>query len=319
MKTLGTNYMQTDLWAKHKSKFGWKIEPLDFQSKTYYSYSRYVPLLGQLNYLPNIYGVTTTNASEFTELMRHRHGFGVKLELYQPFDDALLESLQTNGWQLAKKHIQYRDTVLINLLPSENEIFMSFKSRCRNEARKAINLGVTIEEVEASEANLALMYKLIQSTSRRKDFFVRDEAFTRSYWHAFKAANQLHLYFAKYNNEVLAGAVVLVNGDNAWYKDGGSVRNKGNLMAPRLLQWEIIKKLKAEGIKQYDLSGIPKESELESSSMRGIYTFKTGYSNDVTALMPALELPLNRRYQLWGLVEKQWLRVFNLFAHTLWY
>lgn len=311
--------MQTDLWAKHKSKFGWKIEPINFQDHTYYSYSRYVPVLGQLNYLPNISGITTNNAAEFTRLMRDKQGFGVRLELYQHYDEQLLKSLVSNGWKLASKHIQYRDTVLIDLTPSEDDIFMSFKSRCRNEARKAINLGVTIDEVEASESNLTTMYSLIHSTSQRKKFFVRDEAFTKSYWEAFKSAGQLHLYFAKYNNEVLAGAVVLVVSDNAWYKDGGSVRDKGNLMGPRLLQWEIIKKLKAQGIKQYDLSGVPKESELESSSMRGIYTFKTGYSNEVTALMPTLELSLNFCYKLWGLVEKQWLRVFNLFAHTLWY
>ena len=311
--------MQTDLWAKHKSRFGWKVEPISFQDHTYYSYHRSIPILGQLNYLPNISGIATNNAKEFTELMHNRQGFGIKLELYQQYDEQLLKSLISSGWKLASKHVQYRDTVLIDLQPSEDEIFMSFKSRCRNEARKAINLGVTIDEVEANESNLTAMYSLIHSTSQRKEFFVRDEAFTKSYWEAFKSAGQLHLYFAKYNHEVLAGAVVLVAGDSAWYKDGGSVRDKGNLMGPRLLQWEVIKKLKAEGIKQYDLSGVPKESELESSSMRGIYTFKTGYSNEVTALMPTLELPLNLRYMLWRPVEKQWLRVYNLFAHTLWY
>lgn len=319
MTAQNPNYMQTDIWANHKAKFGWKVEPINFQDQTYYSYSRYVPILGRLNYLPNISGITIDNSAEFTKLMRPRQGFGVKLELYQPYDADILKSLVANGWKLASKHIQYRDTVLIDLRPSENDIFMSFKSRCRNEARKAINLGVTIEEVEANDVNLTLMHKLIQSTSRRKDFFVRDEAFTKSYWEAFKSAGQLHLFFAKYKNEVLAGAVVLVVGDSAWYKDGGSVRDKGNLMAPRLLQWEVIKKLRAQGVKQYDLSGVPKESELESSSMRGIYTFKTGYSNNVAALMPTLELPLNAKYKLWGIFEKQWLRVYNLFAHTLWY
>lgn len=311
--------MQTDIWAQHKSKFGWTPLKINFQDRIYYSYNRYVPFLGRLQYLTNISGIDTDNVRVFTREIKKRKGFAAKLELYQPYNEDLIKSLNSEGWKIAKKHVQYRDTVVIDLTPSIDDIFMSFKSRCRNEARKAINLGLKIEEVKLTELNFDTMFELMSNTSSRKGFFMRDEAFTKNYWLSFTNAGKIHMFFAKYNNEIIAGAIVLVVGENAWYKDGGSVKEKGNLMGPRLLQWEIMKKLKTLGIKQYDLSGVPKESELETSSMRGIYTFKTGYSTEVTELMPTLELPLNYKYRFWGSFEKQWLRIYNLYAHTLWY
>jgi len=47
--------------------------------------------------------------------------------------------------------------------------------------------------------------------------------------------------------------------------------------------------------------------------------FKTAYSKNTVELMPTMELPLSKRYALWPKAEKQWLRVYNLFAHNLWW
>ena len=90
-------------------------------------------------------------------------------------------------------------------------------------------------------------------------------------------------------------------------------------MAPRLLQWEIIKDLRHQGVTKYDFSGVPSPEEAAASHMKGLYVFKTGFSNDLTAYMPALELPLGPLYKLWPKAEPQFLRLYSGFKKDFWY
>ncbi len=69
------------------------------------------------------------------------------------------------------------------------------------------------------------------------------------------------LYFAWHEGRVVAGAFVALYGPNAWYKDGGSLRDQPQLMASRLLQWGIIRDLAEVGIERYDLGHVPPPGE----------------------------------------------------------
>jgi len=118
------------------------------------------------------------------------------------------------------------------------------------------------------------MYELMQVTSTRNKFYIRDMKFTMAYWQKFNQLGQLKLFFAKHEDDLLSGAIILTSNKLAWYKDGGSTRVKSNLMAARLLQWEAMKALKKAGVNTYDLGGIPSPESHHTSSMHGIYVFK---------------------------------------------
>ncbi len=318
------HYMQTDTWAAVKQAYGWRYKksPLAVHGLDEVGiYSRAVPGLGRLYYVPNLDGVTLENAADFSGQIRQAvsNGFAIKLELYQPYDEQLLAALEKAGWRKARKHVQYRHTVQVDLKPDEQAILAGFKKRCRYEIKKSQSMGVVVEEAKPTDGNLQAMYELMQATSRRNKFYIRDNKFTMQYWQAFREKGSLRLFFARHQGDTLAGAVVLIHGDKAWYKDGGSVRTKASHLAPRLLQWEIMRALKAGGVKTYDLGGIPDPASYESSSMPGIYVFKAGYAREAVRFMPALELPLSRRHKLWPKAEPQWLRIYNLFAGNLWY
>lgn len=309
------HYMQSQLWADVKQRFGWKYAEHD----GLIIYSRSIPGVGKLLYAPGV-----TNVSDpalFTEVIKRHAGkaFGARLELNQVHNEELLEQFRQAGWKMSQKHVQYRHTVTVDLSQKEDDIWMSFKSRGRYEVLQAQKFGVVIEEAEPTDANLQKMYDLMKVTSTRNKFYIRDLKFSMYYWKAFAQKGQLKLFFAKHEDDVLAGAVILTNGELAWYKDGGSVRVKSNMMAARLLQWEAMKNLKKDCITTYDLGGIPAPESHQDSSMRGIYVFKTAYSKESVELMPTLELPLSKRYKLWPKAEKQWLRAYNLFAHNLWW
>lgn len=324
MTRTAAHYMQTDLWGDIKQPQGWRYQEITVPDDVLPyagAYVRRVPGLGKLYYLPNVEGVTVGNAAAMTTRLREaaKGGFALKLELYQPYDEELLQKLKSEGWHEAVRHIQYRHTILIDLVQDEQALLMSFKKRCRYEIKKSQEAGVTVEQAEPTDDNLQTMYELMHATSRRNKFYIRDKQFSMRYWKKFREEGQLKLFFAKHEGDTLAGAVVLTNNGTAWYKDGGSVRQKSNLMAPRLLQWEIMRALKGSGTRQYDLGGIPDPAKYQESSMPGIYVFKAGYSREHVMLMPTLELGLKKTYKLWPKAEPQWLRAYNFFARKLWY
>jgi lipid II:glycine glycyltransferase (peptidoglycan interpeptide bridge formation enzyme) len=316
--TSSVHYMQTEAWAKVKQDYGWSYEA----TNEAIVYKRQVPTIGILLYIPGLAGITAKNASDFTEWLQNsykRVAFGVRLELNQPHNEELLTALEKSGWHTTTKHVQYRHTVIVDLSPPEDAIWMSLKSRGRYEILQAQKFGVDAQEVTPTDENLEKMYDLMQTTSSRNKFYIRDKKFTMDYWQQFRDQGLLKLFFASHEGDLLAGATIIANDELAWYKEGGSVRLKSHMMSARLLQWEVMKVLKRAGIKTYDLGGIPDPSEQKTSSMHGIYVFKTGFSKNTIELMPTLELPFSARYKLWPKAEKQWLRVYNLFAHNLWW
>lgn len=316
--------MQIGAWADIKSTFGWKTEEVSLASipdTPIFIYSRSVPSLGKFHYLPGITGISEDNAKQFTrELKRNlTSGFGARIEPYQIYDESVINALEKAGWQRIKRHVQYRDTILIDLSQKEEAILASFKSRARYEIKQATTFGVSVEEAELSTRNLEIMYGLLEETSKRNKFYIRDRKFTMKYWKRFAGEGRLKLFFARHEEDILAGAVIIVNKDYAWYKEGGSQVGKNNLLGPRLLLWEAMRALKKGGVKTFDLGGIPNPENHENSSMRGIYVFKSAFSRETVTLMPAMELALNSKYKLWPKTEEQWLRVYNLFARNLWY
>lgn len=315
--------MQTSTWANCRLMNGWKhivLEMAEIPAGKVIVYYKIVPGLGRLYYIPGLSGIDQRNLISLTkELKKLKKAFGVRLELDQPADAQLLAKMQQHGWRVSRKHIQYRHTVAIDLNASLDEIWMSLKSRGRYEVLQAQKAGVKAVQVEPNEENLTKMYNLMQTTSSRNRFYIRDKNFTLNYWRSFRKNDDLELWFAKHDGDLLAGAIVLKSGLKAWYKDGGSVRLKSNLMAARALQWEIISSLNKKGYKEYDLSGIPDPSKHQTSSMHGIYVFKTGYSKETIELIPTLDLPLSPAYKLWPKVEANWLRLYNIFKRSLWY
>ena len=318
------HYMQSSAWGESKAKTQWPVSRFVAAGNDLVLpiqiFSRTVPSLGRLHYAPNISGLTAAIIPALTKQLTSQYGKGLafKLECYQPLSDELVTAFKASGWIKANS-VQARNTVIVNIEGTPDELLMRFKKRARYEVRLAERSGVRIEKVAVTEQNLKHLTSLMNVTAKRSGSFFRKESYTSKYWQAFARTGQGHLYFAWHDMDLLAGAFVVTYGKTGWYKDGGSVRQKANLMGPRFLQWHIMCDLQTLGVTHYDLSGIPALSELETSSMKGLYTFKTGFTHDTTNFMPAMELPFGRRHPLWAPAEPQFLRLYSGFRKDFWY
>jgi lipid II:glycine glycyltransferase (peptidoglycan interpeptide bridge formation enzyme) len=151
---------------------------------------------------------------------------------------------------------------------------------------------------------------------------MRQREYFLGYWQEQIKTGQAQLFFAKYEGVVVAAAFVTYLGHNSWYKDGGSSREQSKLMAPYLLQWEIMRWLKAKGVTKYDLVGIPPLDQLnESHAFYGLYHFKSGFAGTEMQFIGTYDLPLSAwKYQIWRhLGERLTLAYYAKFKKELWY
>ncbi len=318
------HYIQSSAWGESKARSQWPVSRLVAYTEngilSLQVFSRTVPGLGRLHYAPEVAGVATENIPALTQQLYSQYGKGLvfKLELYQPYSEELIKAFEENGWVMGKS-VQHRNTVIVDLTGTEEDLFGRIKKRARYEIRVAQRNNVRVEKVAVTPEKLDLLATLMNITAKRSGAFFRKNKYSNKYWQSFAKNNQGSLYFAYHDMDLLAGAFVITYSNRAWYKDGGSVRHKSELMGPRFLQWEIMRDLQKQGIQFYDLCGIPAVEDLEKSSMKGLYVFKTGFACETTKFMPAMELPFGKRYSIWQKTENEFLRLYSGFTKDFWY
>ena len=207
------------------------------------------------------------------------------------------------GLEKSRHDVQIsRATIIVDLRPDEDALLASFKPKCRYNIRLAQRHGVTVAPVPLDDESIDTMYSLMASTRDRAGFTLRSKEYFSQYWHLHAAAGQGQLFFASLDGEVLAGVFATYLGRKAWYKDGGSTKEHAAVMAPHLLQWEVMRWLRARGVEAYDLVAVPPAAELKPSHpLYGLYRFKSGFSERITEYVGTWDLPIRRsRYAAWN-------------------
>lgn len=314
------HFLQSAEWAKVKATSSWKSRRLELKfGKRFYPivlYSRGIPGLGRVHYIPKLARLRPSDVAAMTLKIQRsiRGGVGIRLEIDQPYSARLHNALLAAEW-LPAPAVQYDHTVVIDLQKTPEELFGSFKKRARWEISAASRRGVVIEKADINTEKLRFMFDMLRVTSRRANFRTRSRRFSYRYWRLFAKQGRGHLYVARHELDILAAAYVINIGDRAYYKDGGSVRHKTNLFASRLMQWQIMQDMQAQGCTSYDLCGVPGDSVQQ----KGIYLFKTGFGDPIR-LQGSYILPLyTRRYGVWSRMEPTLLKIYLKVYRQLWY
>ena len=100
---------------------------------------------------------------------------GQENERENPIGTAVLGELETRGWRLSEEQIQFRNTVLIDLSLSEDELLARMKQKTRYNLRLASRKGVKVRV--GSRNDLGMLYRMYAETSLRDGFVIRDEGY----------------------------------------------------------------------------------------------------------------------------------------------
>ena len=218
----------------------------------------------------------------------------------------ITSELKRRGWEYASDQIQFKNTVVIDLNPTEDELLARMKQKTRYNIRLAEKKGVSLRVGKLED--LPMLYKMYAETSVRDGFVIRDEAYYKTAWELFMK-NQSPVsslqppitnyqlphtepLIAEVNNQPVAAIFVFYFAGRAYYVYGMSRDAHREKMPTYLLQWEAMKRAKARGCAAYDLWGAPEVFD-ESDSMWGVYRFKEGLGGKIVRTLGAWDYAPN--------------------------
>jgi peptidoglycan pentaglycine glycine transferase (the first glycine) len=199
---------------------------------------------------------------------------------------AVVSELKRNGWMYSSDQIQFKNTVVIDLSPTEEEMLARMKQKTRYNVRLAEKKGVSLRV--GTLVDFPMLYKMYAETSVRDGFVIRDEGYYKTVWTLFMKSSEPNCepLIAEVDGEPVAAIFVFYFARRAYYVYGMSRSVHREKMSTYLLQWEAMKRAKAKGCTAYDLWGAPDVFD-ESDSMWGVYRFKEGLGGQVVRTLGA--------------------------------
>lgn len=221
-----------------------------------------------------------------------------------PDGQAVSSELVRRGWRYSSDQIQFKNTILIDLRPSEEELLSRMKQKTRYNIRLAEKKGVTLRI--GTTDDFGMLYKMYAETSVRDGFVIRDENYYETVWRTFaqhpaggspSAITNYQLPFAEpliaqVDNEPVAAIFVFYFAGRAYYVYGMSRDVHREKMPSYLLQWEAIRRARVRGCAFYDLWGAPELFD-QSDSLWGVYRFKEGLGGRVVRTLGAWDFAPN--------------------------
>jgi peptidoglycan pentaglycine glycine transferase (the first glycine) len=314
--------LQSWAWGEFKSRHGWRAtrllfkredEPVAAASVLQRKLPRlplsilYVPKGPALDWQDQNLALSILSALEAFARQRRAILLKIDPDIYYPSDDLPPEEvgestrpecapeigriLESRGWRFSDDQIQFRNTVLLDLEPPEEDLLAQMKQKTRYNVRLAGRRGVTIRE--GGLGDLDLFHQLYAETSERDEFLIRPAEYYLDAWQTFLSAGTAKLLLAEFEGEAVAGLLLFVFGTTAWYMYGASSNRHRKHMPNQLLQWEAMRQAKAAGCLLYDLWGAPDHLD-ESDPMWGVVRFKLGLGGYLVEGLGAWDYPASR-------------------------
>jgi len=197
-----------------------------------------------------------------------------------------------------------RNTQCIDLTLSESAILAQMKQKGRYSLGVAQRYGVSVVE-DASQQGIEDFLNIYRETFDRKGLDAHDAEYFHALIPRLSAPEHGNIYFAEYQGMRLATALVLYSGHMATYFYGGSRAVHRNVMAPYMLQFEIMRRAKARGCQCYDLFGVTPQNE-PRDGWTDISIFKRKFGGRELRFVPTLEYIYDpTAYQAWKDVKEE--------------
>jgi peptidoglycan pentaglycine glycine transferase (the first glycine) len=328
--------LQTWEWSQVKAKFGWKPMPFVWTVETGSAKSsvaaaamvlrRSISIGGfaaRLNvlYIPKGPNLDWTNISLTMQVLNDLQAFAkkqgaifLKLDpdvalgtgipasmeaVENPAGQRLQQELKKRGWVFSQDQIQFRNTVLVNLEPSEDDLLGRMKQKTRYNIRLAGKKGVSVRR--GTSADIPLLYRMYAETSVRDGFLIRSEDYYRTVWKTFAPLSVESTspsqpfsepLIAEVDGEPVGAVSMFYYAGQAVYLFGMSRDDHREKMPNYLLQWEAIRRAKDLGCRIYNLWGAPDEF-VETDGLWRVFRFKEGLGGYVSRTIGAWDFTPN--------------------------
>lgn len=184
-------------------------------------------------------------------------------------------------------YMEPRDTLCVDLRPSEEAILAQMKPKGRYNIRLARRRGVEIVE-DNSDEGVEDFFAIYEEMSERQGLNPKPFDYFESLVSYLSTNGKGSLLFAEYGGRRIATAIVVYFGGRATYFFGGSTGEHRNVMAPYLIHFEAMRKAKEMGCECYDFWGIAPTGASEHP-WKDITAFKRKFGGHEVNLVPTLD------------------------------
>ncbi len=204
-------------------------------------------------------------------------------------------------FRFAPMHMHAENMWILDLNPSEEKLLANMRKATRYLVKKSEKEGIGIIQ-SAEIKDVELFNKLYEETKKRHHFTPFSLNYLKNELESFNKDGRISIFLAKYQGEIIAGAIIVFFGNSAFYHHGASLFKHQKIPSAHLLQWEIIKETKKRKLKYYNFWGIAPD-ENPKHPWHGLSLFKKGFGGFRKDYLCALDLPLNYKYWFNYLIE----------------
>jgi lipid II:glycine glycyltransferase (peptidoglycan interpeptide bridge formation enzyme) len=206
------------------------------------------------------------------------------------------------GFIEAPLHMHPEVTWELDLKPSEEDLLHSMRKTTRylvKQAEKNMAVKITLSENLEDVEKFSAVYG---ATVDRHHFIPFSLNYLKKELLAFQPDHQIMVFSGRYQEEVVASAMVIFWSGIAFYHQGASSQKYAKVPVSYLLQWEAIKEAKKRGCKLYNFWGIA-PNDNPRHPWAGLSLFKMGFGGQRKEYVKTQDLPLSFKYHLIRLFE----------------
>ncbi|OGO18267.1 MAG: hypothetical protein A2Z14_19735, partial [Chloroflexi bacterium RBG_16_48_8] len=248
LQDLDGHILQSWEWGQFKERFGWKAEYLTWDNDQGHPLAAALilkrSLLSRFSilYCPRGPILDWSNEALVTSVLSELQSYTLskgavflkidpdvalgsgqvdrKDEIRDPVEEQVISQLQHLGWKPSEEQIQFRNSMYLDLLRSEDELLGGMKQKTRYNIRLAKRRGVIIRQ--GSYEDLDLLYRMYAETSLRDNFTIRDQTYYQDAWGSFMQSGMAQPFIAEVEGEPVAGIILFHYGRRAIYMYGMS-------------------------------------------------------------------------------------------------
>lgn len=215
-----------------------------------------------------------------------------------------LDILKQLGAKPASFHLHAEHTVILDLTKSEDELLAAMRRQTRYEVRRSLKQELIVKSF-TSEEKFREFHAVQTETARRQNFVPPSLDTLLAERTAFGDSAQLYIAYLSDGTsdtetggnatalEPIAYGLILICGDEAEYFEAASTDLNRKHPGAYALQWQVIRDLKAQGIKRYNLWGIAPPDQPHHRYAK-VTTFKTGFGGEVVEFVPAHDIVISK-------------------------
>lgn len=201
------------------------------------------------------------------------------------------------------EHGWYEREIVVDLTPSEADIYKAFRPNARNSIRRAERAGVEIRSIDRSNWQSVFksdLFPILEETAARDGF----TSFESAYYERLleQLGDHLRLMVAYLDGEAISWLITTEYRGYSVYYFAASTHAARKIFAPYLLLWHAFKELKAAGNHSCGLTGIVSDNYPQ---LINVTTFKRNFSRNVVEVPTTYDIPLNPvRYRVVAVAVK---------------